>query len=234
MSGNLIQWLSHASFSITTSQGKIILIDPWMSGNPLSPVSTGDIQKADLILVTHEHFDHSGDAGTISKSTGGIIVGMPETVGRLKESDELPDENIVLGGMGMNIGGTVVVDDINITMTQAFHSSESGSPCGYIIKLEDGTVIYHAGDTGIFSSMQLLGDIYNIDVALLPIGSVFTMDPIQAAAALRLLKPKKVIPMHFKTFPILEQDAAGFVDLAGQQAPGVEVIVLEPNQSCTV
>jgi len=234
MAGNSIKWLSHAGFSIQTSGNKVLLIDPWITGNPLAPISPADITKSDLILVTHGHFDHAADAGSISKSTGGVIVGMPETVSQLKADSGLPDENIILGGMGMNIGGTVVVDGISVTMTQAFHSSETGSPCGYIVKLEDGTTIYHAGDTGIFGSMQILGDIYSIDVALLPIGSVFTMDPVQAVAALKLLKPKKVIPMHFKTFPILEQDADAFIELAGKETPEVEVIVLEPDQSCTV
>lgn len=234
MAGNEIKWLSHASFSIQTSQGKVVLIDPWISGNPLAPITSDDVTQADLILVTHDHFDHAADAGSLSKKTGGVIVGMPETVSRLKADHELPDENVVLGGMGMNIGGTVVVDGISVTMTQAFHSSETGSPCGYIIKLEDGTTIYHAGDTGIFGSMQTIGAIYSIDVALLPIGSVFTMDPVQAAAAVKLLKPKKVIPMHFQTFPILEQDATTFTELVGKEAPGVEVIALEPGQECTV
>jgi len=234
MTGNDVKWLSHASFSITTAKGKVILIDPWMSGNPLATCAAADITQADLILVTHGHFDHTGDAGAISKATGGVIVGMPETVSQLKGEHGLPDENIVLGGMGMNIGGTVTVEGINVTMTQAFHSSESGAPCGYILTLEDGTTIYHAGDTGIFSSMAILGDIYSIDLALLPIGSVFTMDAVQASAALNMLKPKKAIPMHYKTFPILAQDALEFVDMAGKQAPMVEVVVLEPGQSCTV
>ncbi len=232
MAGNSIKWLSHASFSIQTSGDKVILIDPWITGNPLSPIGLDDITQADLILVTHDHFDHSGDAGPIAKKTGGVVVGMPETVSKIKEDHGLSEDNIVFGGFGMNIGGTAVVDDIAVTMTQAFHSSESGAPSGYIIRLEDGTTIYHAGDTGIFDSMRVLGDLYPIDVALLPIGSVFTMDPVQAVAALAMLKPKKVIPMHYKTFPILEQDASAFVKLAGQEMPDVEVVVLDPNQEC--
>ncbi len=118
-------------------------------------------------------------------------------------------------------------------MTQALHSSETGVPTGYIIKLEDGTTIYHAGDTGIFKSMELLGELYNIDIALLPIGSCFTMDPLQAAHAVKMIKPKKVIPMHYKTFPILEQDASRFVSLVKEKAPDVEVIVLDPGQEYT-
>ncbi|PIU84378.1 MAG: metal-dependent hydrolase, partial [Deltaproteobacteria bacterium CG06_land_8_20_14_3_00_44_19] len=215
--------MSHAFFSITTSKGKVILIDPWIDGNPLCPVKIGDITKADLILVTHDHFDHSANAADISKKTGGVVIGQPETVGRLKTGLSLPERNAVFGGMGMNIGGSATIDGITVTMTQAFHSSETGSPCGYIIKLENGLTIYHAGDTGIFASMKTLGDVYAIDIALLPIGSCFTMDPIQAAAALKLLRPRRVIPMHYKTFPILEQDASRFVDLAKKEAPGVEL-----------
>jgi L-ascorbate metabolism protein UlaG (beta-lactamase superfamily) len=130
----------------------------------------------------------------------------------------------------MNIGGNLVYEGISVTMTQAFHSSATGSPCGYIIRLEDGTTLYHAGDTGLFDTMRTFGELYPIDVAMLPIGSVFTMDPLQAARAVRLLSPKKVIPMHFKTFPILVQDASGFMDLVGKEAPGVEIVSLNPGE----
>ena len=234
MANTTIKWLSHSFFSITTSRGKVILTDPWIAGNPLCPVKLDDLNKVDIILVTHDHFDHCGNAADISKKTGGVVIGQPETVGRLKTGLSLPEGNVVHGGIGMNIGGSTTIDGITITMTQAFHSSETGAPCGYIIKLEGGTTIYHAGDTGIFGSMRTLADIYPIDLALLPIGGCFTMDPIQAAAALKLLKPRKVIPMHYKTFPILEQDAKRFVDLAKKEAPGVEVIVLEPGEECVV
>ncbi len=234
MAGNSIKWLTHASFSIRTSKGKVILIDPWITGNPLATTTLDDVSQADLILVTHDHFDHSGDAGPIAKKTGGVVVGMPETVSKIKADNDLSEDNIVFGGFGMNIGGTAVVDGIAVTMTQAFHSSESGAPSGYIIELEDGTTVYHAGDTGIFDSMRILGELYPIDVALLPIGNVFTMDPVQAVAALKLLKPKKVIPMHYKTFPILEQDASAFEALAKKETPDVEVIVLDANGECTV
>ncbi|MFH1623742.1 MAG: metal-dependent hydrolase [Pseudomonadota bacterium] len=234
MAGTTIKWLSHAFFSITTPEAKVILIDPWIAGNPLCPVKLDDVRKADIILVTHDHFDHCGNAADISKKTGAIVIGQPETVGRLKTGLALPEGNVVFGGFGMNIGGNTNIDGITIIMTQAFHSSETGAPCGYIIKLKEGTTIYHAGDTGIFESMRILAELYPIDVALLPIGSCFTMDPKQAVAAVKLLKPKKVIPMHYKTFPILEQDASRFVDLAKQQVPSVEVIVLEPGGECSV
>ncbi|MFC2017653.1 metal-dependent hydrolase, partial [Chloroflexota bacterium] len=181
-------------------------------------------------LVTHDHFDHVGNAVDIVKKTGAILIAQPETVDRFKKDFELTADRIIFGGFGMNIGGSAIIEGTTITMTQASHSSGTGTPTGYIIKLEDGTVIYHAGDTGIFDSMSLFGELYRIDLALLPIGSVFTMDPGQAAKALTLLKPKKVMPMHYKTFPILEQSADRFVELARKEAPEVEVIILEPGQ----
>lgn len=233
MANGKVKWLAHAGFQITSGEGKVILIDPWLEGNPLAPCGVNDIKAADLVLVTHDHFDHAGNAAQIAKNTGATLVGMPETVGRLKTEAGLPDEQVVYG-MGMNIGGTYQAGGIAVTMTQAFHSSQTASPCGYIIKLENGFTIYHAGDTGIFASLQTLGELYPLDLALLPIGGVFTMDPQQAAVAVRLLKAKKVIPMHYKTFPILVQDAAPFITAAQKEAPGVEVIALAPGEEYTL
>ena len=146
---------------------------------------------------------------------------------------QIPAEKVCYFGHGLNIGGNLAYEGITVTMTQAFHSTLSGAPCGYIIKLEDGTTIYHAGDTGIFDTMKTFGEFYKVDVALLPIGSVFTMDPLQAAWAAKMISPKKVIPMHYKTFPILVQDPKGFVEIAKREAPGVEVVVLNPGQEYT-
>ena len=228
-----IKWFGHAGFQITSEKEKIIIIDPWLTDNPLATRQAKDIIKADIVLVTHDHFDHIADAAEIVKATGAILVGMPETVGRLKEEAAIPDSQIVFG-MGMNIGGTAMFDGISITMTQAFHSSQTASPAGYIIRLENGFTIYHAGDTGIFSSMKMLGEIFHIDLAMLPIGGVFTMDPAQATLAAKLLGVSKVIPMHFKTFPVLEQDASSFEEIMKKEAPGIEVVVLEPEQSYTL
>lgn len=225
-----IKWLSHAGFMITSAQEKVIFIDPFIVGNPLCPITVDDITQANLVLVTHDHFDHVGNAVDIAKKTGATLVAQPETSTRLISELGLPAEQVPNFSQGMNIGGTVVIDGIAITMTQAFHSSQTGSNAGFIIKLEDGYTIYHAGDTGIFATMKILGELYPIDLALLPIGSVFTMDPVQAAKALTLLSPKKAIPMHYKTFPILEMSADRFVELAKKEAPAVQVIVLEPGQ----
>ncbi len=228
-----IRWLGHAGFIVSTPGGKAIIIDPWIVDNPLCPVKLDEITTANIVLVTHDHFDHTGNVADIVRKTGATLIAQPETVNRFKKDFGLADDRIIFG-RGMNIGGSATVDGIAITMTQAFHSSGTGTPSGYIIKLEDGTTLYHAGDTGIFDSMRLLGELYGIDLALLPIGSVFTMDSYQAAKALTLLRPKRVIPMHYKTFPILEQSADRFVELARKEAPDVEIIVLEPGQEHTL
>jgi len=233
MAETRIKWLGHAGFQITTEKEKIIIIDPWLTDNPLATSQAKDITKADFVLVTHDHFDHIADAAEIVKATGAILVGMPETVGRLKQEAAIPDSQIVFG-TGMNIGGTYASDGISITMTQAFHSSETASPAGYIIKLENGFTLYHAGDTGIFSSMKLLGEIFNINCAMLPIGGVFTMDPQQAAFAAKLLKVDTVIPMHYKTFPILEKDTSSYVQIMEKEAPNIEVKVLNTGEEYIV
>jgi L-ascorbate metabolism protein UlaG (beta-lactamase superfamily) len=232
MAKTTIKWLSHAGFQITSNSGKILYIDPWFE-NPLSACTINDVKEAAMVLVTHDHFDHVGQAADVVKKTGGLLVANVETARRLQSESHIPAEKVCYFGYGMNIGGNLLYEGISVTMTQAFHSTATGAPCGYIIKLEDGTTIYHAGDTGLFDSMKIFGELYKIDVALLPIGSVFTMDPLQAAWAVKMISPKKVIPMHYKTFPILIQDPKAFVDLTKREAPNVEVVVLNPGQEYT-
>jgi L-ascorbate metabolism protein UlaG (beta-lactamase superfamily) len=225
-----LKWLGRAAFIITSPGGKTIIIDPWIVDNPLCPIKVDDIKAADIVLVTHDHSDHTGSAVDIAKNTGAIVVAMVETTRRFQSELGLPAQNVVYDGRGMNIGASTEIEGVTITMTQAFHSSRTALAAGYIVKLEDGTTIYHAGDTGIFESMRLLAEMYPLDVALLPIGSSYTMDPMQAAWATKLLKPRTVIPMHYKGLPVLEPDASRFVQLVAKEAPEVEVVVLEPGQ----
>jgi len=226
----VLRWLGHAAFVITSPRGKKVVVDPWIVDNPACPVGLSDIDAADIVLITHDHFDHAGNADEIVKRTGAILVAVPETAARFQMEMAVAADNVVMVGTGMNVGGRVELEGIAITMTEAFHSSQTGCPVGYVIRLENGVIVYHAGDTGIFESMRLLGELYPINVALLPIGGAFTMDSFQAAKALTLLKPKKVIPMHYGTFPVLELDASRFVELARKEAPEVEVVVVEPGQ----
>ena len=233
MSGS-VKWLSHACFMITSAKGKVVYIDPFFVDNPLRPMSLDDVKVANIVLITHDHPDHVGDAVDIAENTGATVVAQPETVGRMMSELGLSTERVVNFGTGMNIGATVLIDGIAITMTQACHSSQTASNSGFIVKLDDGYTIYHAGDTGIFATMKILGELYPLDLALLPIGGAFTMDSVQAARALTLLNPKKAIPMHYKTWPLLEQSADTFVELAKKEAPGVEIVVLEPGQEIAI
>ena len=227
---NLTFW-GHAFFSITTSSGKTVLIDPWIEGNPACPITVADITAADLVLVTHDHADHVGQAGDIVKNTGAVLVANVETASRLAKDHDIPQDQVLFGGYGMNIGGTAEVSGIQVTQTQAFHSSATGVATGYVLRLEDGACIYHAGDTGLFGSMETLAATHGINVALLPIGSVFTMDPVQALAAVGLIKPKIVVPMHYGTFPILVPDADGFVENVRKSYPEVTVSPLKPGET---
>lgn len=201
-----LTWHGHSAFALTTPK-QTILIDPWFDGNPSAQVKTDTI-AADLVLVTHDHGDHLGQALEICKRTGASLGCIVELAAKLQEQGLPPEQT--LNGIGFNIGGTVVHNGIAVTMTQATHSCALGVPVGFILRLEDGYTIYHAGDTGIFSSMAMWGKLYNIDLALLPIGGTFTMDAAQAALATMMLRAKKVVPMHWGTFPVLAQNCSQF------------------------
>ncbi len=224
-----ITWFGHSAFKIQ-SGGASVVIDPFFAPN--SGCTWEDACPTDLVLVTHDHGDHTGDAIAICKKCGaslGAVVGTAEAL--IKRG---APASAVLNGIGFNIGGTLEYEGMAITMTQAFHTSDTGSPVGYIIKMPDGLVIYHAGDTGIFSSMALLGSLYKIDVALLPIGGVFTMDALQAAHACRLLRCANVIPMHWGTFPVLCQSPADFQKKLGEIYPACECIVMQRGHSVEI
>lgn len=200
-----ITWFGHSAFKIS-APGARVVIDPFFA--PGSGCSEADAGEADIVLVTHDHGDHVGDAVPLCRRTGARLGAIVGTAGKIAEAG-VPQEQI-LNGIGFNMGGTLTHNGVSITMTQAYHSSDSGAPAGYIVRMPDGLTVYHAGDTCIFSGMELWGRLYDIDVALLPVGGVFTMDARQAALACKLLGCKAAVPMHWGTFPVLAQSAAAF------------------------
>ncbi len=226
-----LTWHGHSNFQIASS-GVNILIDPFFEGNPVCKADCCSIAKPDLILVTHDHGDHVGQAVEIAKETGAKVGAVVGTTQALMQRG-LPQE-LVLNGIGFNIGGSMTVNGAVVTMTQAYHSSDSGVAVGYIITLADGYTIYHAGDTGIFSGMEVWGRLYAIDLAALPIGGVFTMDPRQAALACSLLGCDAVTPMHWGTFPVLEKSTQAFARHLADLAPETRLMELRPGQTVTL
>ena len=225
MSGTLT-WLGHASFRVDTPGGKRVYIDPFLNGNPKCPENEKTPERVDLIGITHAHGDHVGDTVALAKKHSCPVVAM------LELSDWLGTQGVEKTN-GPNKGGTVDIDGVKLTFTNAFHSSSNdegaymGEPCGIVLGLEDGTKIYFAGDTCVFGDMQLIGRIYSPDVAVLPIGGYFTMDPTEAAVALELLGTKRCVPCHFGTFPPL----VGTPQQLKALAPGVDVAEIEPGDS---
>lgn len=222
---NTVTWFGHSAFKIDSGKASV-LIDPFFA--PGCGFTWRDAGHVDLVLLTHDHGDHVGDAVEICKATGAMLGTIVGTAARMIERG-VPEAQI-LNGHGYNIGGTEVCKGIAATMTQAFHSSDSGAPTGFIIHMPDGLVIYHAGDTGIFSSMAELGRIYGIELAMLPIGGVYTMDATQAAWAARELGAKTVIPMHWGTFPVLAQTPDEFRRQLGAICPECECKVLKRGE----
>ncbi|MDR2574588.1 MAG: metal-dependent hydrolase [Desulfovibrio sp.] len=224
-----ITWYGHSAFKIA-SGGVSVLLDPFFSH--ASAVGADTPGSIDMVLVTHDHADHVGEAVAVCKNTGAMLGAIVGTAGRLVQAG-LP-ENQVFNGIGFNMGGTIQYKGVSVTMTQAFHSSESGSPAGYIVVMPDGVTIYHAGDTCIFAGMELWGRLYAIDVALLPIGGVFTMDARQAAMACELLQCKAALPMHWGTFPLLAQTTADFKKELAGSCPACRCVDLKPGESFTL
>lgn len=241
-----VQWLGQAAFKITSPGGKVIVIDPFITRNPKTPAEWKDLKKlgkVDLILVTHGHGDHLGDTGALAKMTGAKVAmnaDMGSVVGSL---GIVPGKQLIR----FNKSGPIAPlgPGITVTMVHAEHSSSivhkdpktgkvavhmGGEPSGYIIKLENGFTIYHAGDTGVFADMKWIGDYYKPDLALLPIGGHFTMDPKHAAYAQKMLiRAKQVVPIHFGTFPPLKGTPAQFKEALGDAATAM--VEMKPGET---
>ncbi|MBW1814889.1 MAG: metal-dependent hydrolase [Deltaproteobacteria bacterium] len=213
-----IRWLGHAFVEFTTSDGKVILFDPWTKddGNPACPIGLDGIEKADLVLFSHDHAD-----------------GPVQSVRRLVE-EGFNNDQVVNFGMGYMVGGGVEFDWVKVVTTPAFHSSDTACALGTIVKASDGTTIYHAGDTCLFGDMELFAKVYPMDVAILPIGGVFTMDAEQASEAVRLINPKVAIPIHFASFPIIAQTADDFIKQCSIKTPRVKVLSPSVGESVVI
>ncbi len=234
MADTTVTWLGHAAFRIDTPGGKRIYVDPWL-GNPKCPESEREPERVDLIALTHGHEDHVGQTIDLAQRFGCPVVALVELRGWLT-TQGLPEDPTE----APNKGGTVEKQGIKITLTDAKHSSSAfvngtfvylGEPAGLVIEVENGTKLYFAGDTCVFGDMALIGRIYEPDIAVLPIGGHFTMDPREAAVALELLGVGRCIPCHYGTFPLL----AGTPEECRQRlTTNCEIIAPEPGGSVTV
>ncbi len=223
-----IQWIGHAAFLLEGS--KKVLIDPFIKGNPNAGLEVDEVEP-DLIVVTHGHGDHLGDAVELSRKHNAPIVCIHEL-------------SIYLSGkgveaVGMNIGGTAEVNGVKVTMVHALHSADAeeggatvsmGDPTGVIIEMDEAKV-YHAGDTDVFMDMQLIKELHQPRVMLLPIGDWFTMGIKGAVKALEFVNPEIAIPMHYNTFPVIEQDPEELKRAVEAKGLNVDVVALEPGES---
>jgi L-ascorbate metabolism protein UlaG (beta-lactamase superfamily) len=237
--GTTITWYGHACVELRTPGGKVVLFDPWFE-NPKSPRTPESVDRCDVMLVSHGHSDHLGNALPIASRTRPVWPAIHELALWLGSVYSAPDDVI-----GMNKGGTVEARGLQVTMTHADHSAGDwdgstgaprylGEPSGFVVRLEDGSKVYFAGDTTVFGDMQLIGELYAPDVAILPIGGRYTMGPREAALAVELLGVKEVVPIHHGTYPILAGTPEQLrSELAARSLDDVRVHALEPGESVT-
>ncbi len=224
-----IQWLGHSCLLLETS-GQKVLIDPFLTGNPKAATTAEEV-AADLILISHGHGDHVGDAVAISKRTGAAVLTNYEISNWLQQ----PPRGVTKVH-GLQHGGGITLDSgIRVKLTLAFHGSalpdgsNGGNPCGFLLTCPDGTKVYDAADTGLFGDMALIGE-EGIDLAILPIGDYYTMGPDDAVRAVKLLKPRFVLPIHYNTFPPITQDAGAWAARVKSET-SAKPVVLQPGES---
>ncbi len=231
LKGTVVTWLGHATVLVTTGAGTTILIDPFIEKNPKYPKGFELPDKLDLILATHGHFDHIGDVIPVAQKTGAPVVAMFELASWFGSKG-------VKNTVPLGYGGSYTHGDVRVSMTQARHSSGiqdgdkmvyGGEPAGFVLTIADGPVLYHAGDTDVFSDMQLIRDLYGPKFGMLPIGGNFTMDPRGAALAAKFLGVDVVLPLHWGTMPQLTGTPEELERHIGHT--GVQVLRLQPGES---
>jgi len=237
-----VTWMGHAAFVVKTPQGTVLAIDPWFT-NPANPdkESVQKTEHLDFILVTHGHFDHVGDAVALGQKTGAKLVATFDLV-KVLVGAGYPKEQATMTTAG-NVGGTIeLTPDLSVTIVPAVHGSTfqkdanspietAGSPVGFVLHIRGGPTLYHTGDTSVTADMKLVGDRYPIDVMLACIGGHFTMDPVDAATAARLVRAKAVVPMHFGTFPLLRGTPAELEAALRKQGSKAKVWTMNPGET---
>lgn len=226
-----VKWFGHAAFSVTTPKGRVLLIDPWLK-NPSNPEAKdgkdplASVPKVDYILLTHGHRDHLGDAVEIARKTGAVLIANPELAGNLVKLVDFPAKQASTDAI-MGIGGEIQIaeGEVTVAMTPAVHSSSvfnpkagpteaerayGGNPAGFVLIIKDGPTIYHSGDTAYFKDMEVLGEEYTVDLALLNIGGHFGMEPRMAAKAAKSVRAKLAVPQHYTTSPGMAENADAF------------------------
>lgn len=225
-----LRWLGHAAFEIESSGGTKLLIDPFIKDNPVTPAALKkldrykDADKPSAICVSHSHGDHSADAKEIAKLSDAPVIGMIEWVSSL---DLSPEQS-----KGGNIGGEIRVGDVSVHLVPATHSTDGGSPIGFVIEFADGRTLYHTGDTWIMSDMALIEEVHHPDIVLTCAGGgPYTQSPKVAALAMKkFFKASVIVPMHYATFPVIATEA----DVRAAFAGDSRAVIMKPGETKSV
>ncbi|HXF59303.1 MAG TPA: metal-dependent hydrolase [Candidatus Saccharimonadales bacterium] len=226
-----ITWIGHGTVLYRSASGKNVLADAWVDTNPAATPEAKNLPKIDVVLITHAHGDHMMDLAAIVKKHDPEIVCIHEIAEYLEGQGWKKVQ-------GMGKGGTISVQGIRVTMTHAVHSSSfdtadkstpAGEPAGFVIQFENGTRVYHAGDTAAFSDMKLIAEIYKPTIAALPIGDRYTMSPLEASYAAKMLGVKHVLPIHHSTFPILTGKPEELTERL--KGTGIEVLAVKAGET---
>lgn len=222
-----LRWLGHSAFELISNNGLNILVDPFIQANPACPLNVNDVHP-DVICITHGHADHYGDTIEIARNNPNAVV-----ISNYEISIHLQRNGI--NAIGINCGAEIAIGDVSIRMLETRHSSSldfeidlpyAGSPGSFLFNFENGQKVFHAGDTGLFSDMKfVIGEVYRPDVALLPIGNIFTMNPAEAAIAAEWINPQVVIPMHYNSFPSIRQDPEEFSKLVSEKSSECKTLI---------